>query len=583
MSNLSVVKKLIGSFTILIFLMLSFGSYSLFTMNSMNKHTEQIANGWTASIIAIGNLEGELNSLRRRLFSHMLNPIPAKKAEFGKQIQDMYVKIESCFKTYRTIAEKITYKTEAEKQANLKLIDDAYKDWQAFLPYSNKLMEYSTNAIRDEKVEISKKALELNDKEARVTFLDLSSKITKLGELNEKNVQEEFKNSYNEFIDTKNIVSIAIAIIVILATWISYTMVKSFKRSIKDLTRVSSALGAGELNVVANIYSNDELGELASDYNKTIANIKEVIRRIQSMSEQLTTASADFTKNAEQTADVTQTIAQNISQVSAAADLQTITVEESHSTVDKMTMQISQATATADIVSRTAETSVKQAEEGTIVVEQAVKQMAIIETSVSDTVKAISSLGARSQEIGQIVETISEIAAQTNLLALNAAIEAARAGEHGRGFAVVSEEVRKLAEQSQVAAEKITILITNIQKETKLAISAMNTGAHEVKSGSEVVGQGGQAFRTLSESSLESAKQMQEMAKEMKTLQVQTEHIVKSISQIKSSSQTITRETQIVAAASEEQSATMEEIAASSRNLAKMAKDMKDVLAIFKI
>jgi len=122
---------------------------------------------------------------------------------------------------------------------------------------------------------------------------------------------------------------------------------------------------------------------------------------------------------------------------------------------------------------------VDRANDGGQTIELAIAQMGKIETTVNSSAQVVSKLGERSKEIGQIVATISGIAGQTNLLALNAAIEAARAGEQARGFTVVAEEVRKLAEQSQEATKKIAVLIGEIQGDTDNAVVAMNNGTRE--------------------------------------------------------------------------------------------------------
>lgn len=171
-----------------------------------------------------------------------------------------------------------------------------------------------------------------------------------------------------------------------------------------------------------------------------------------------------------------------------------------------------------------------------------------IESTVDHSAQVVANSGEKSQEIGQIVDTISAIADQTNLLALNPAIEAARAGEQGRGFAVVAEEVRHLAEQSQEAAKQIAELIRGIQTDTTKAVETMGKGTQEVKTGSQIVDEAGRSFKS----------------------------IVELIGQV-------SQQVQAISTATEEQAASMEEIAASSETLARMAEKLQAEVSKFKI
>lgn len=188
-----------------------------------------------------------------------------------------------------------------------------------------------------------------------------------------------------------------------------------------------------------------------------------------------------------------------------------------------------------------------------------------------------------SSMFGVLVETISAIAGQTNLLALNAAIEAARAGEQGRGFAVVADEVRKLAEQSNEAAKKIAEMIGKIQSDTGEVIIVMNRGANEVVLGNEVVRSAGDAF-----SKIES--QIHQMIVEMKNISLaiqgtanDSNHVVTAVQDIDKVSKNTVYQTQTVSAATEEQSASMHEIASSSRNLVEMAGYLQEMVDKFKV
>ena len=206
---------------------------------------------------------------------------------------------------------------------------------------------------------------------------------------------------------------------------------------------------------------------------------------------------------------------------------------------------------------------------------------AIADTAVSSS-EVVAKLGERSKEIGNIVEVISGISGQTNLLALNAAIEAARAGEHGHGFAVVAEEVRKLAEESQNASKQIGDLIRAIQEETEEAVTAMETGRTEAEKGRENVAATGEGFSEI----LSMIRRIQENAGAFKAtmddLGQRAAKIDTATGEIHDAASKVASESQTVSAATEEQAAGMEEIAASSRGLSDMAHELNTAAAKFK-
>jgi methyl-accepting chemotaxis protein len=216
-------------------------------------------------------------------------------------------------------------------------------------------------------------------------------------------------------------------------------------------------------------------------------------------------------------------------------------------------------------------------------VERAVSQMGKIENTVNSSATVVAKLGERSKEIGQIVDAISGIAGQTNLLALNAAIEAARAGEQGRGFAVVAEEVRKLAEQSEEAAKKISGLIGEIQADTDKAVVAMSAGTREVKTGAEVVNAAGVAFTEIAGLVTQVSDQVKEISAAIQQMATGSQQIVSSVKKIDELSKASAGESQSVSAATEEQLASMEEIAGASEALAKLAQDLQEAVAKFRV
>ena len=209
--------------------------------------------------------------------------------------------------------------------------------------------------------------------------------------------------------------------------------------------------------------------------------------------------------------------------------------------------------------------------------------MSAVAESVETSAQVIKKLSERSTQIGEISSTIATIAEQTNLLALNAAIEAARAGEHGRGFAVVSDEVRKLAEGSNLAASKIAELISTIQDEMQEALEQMERGNQEVESGKIVVAAAGDSFKNINDAITQLTAHAEEILTNAQDASTRVDKLVETMDELNRSSKDVSAETESVSAATEEQSASIDEVAGASQKLSELAEALTDSTAKFKI
>jgi methyl-accepting chemotaxis protein len=223
------------------------------------------------------------------------------------------------------------------------------------------------------------------------------------------------------------------------------------------------------------------------------------------------------------------------------------------------------------------------ADHGAELMNNAMDKMGGIEQSVSNSAQVVRKLGENSKQIGQIVESISAIADQTNLLALNAAIEAARAGEAGRGFSVVAEEVRKLAEQSQQSAEEIKNRIAVIQGDTEEAVIAMEAGTNEVALGTQAIREVGEQFQDITTRVASIKSEMEEINGAVQTVSKGMQGIVEAMDTIDEVSRATSEETQTISAAAQEQSASSEEIASASHSLADLATELQAATGKFKV
>lgn len=306
-----------------------------------------------------------------------------------------------------------------------------------------------------------------------------------------------------------------------------------------------------------------------------------------------------------------QTIVDNIQQINRGALEQASAAESAVEASVKIADAVGQTSQAIDRVTRTADNSVKVAREGAASVQQALDQMISIQQAVETSAGSIRLMDTYSQQIGEIVETIRDIADQTNLLALNAAIEAARAGEQGRGFAVVAGEVRKLAEKSGEATHEISTIVQNTQKNIAETVKSMQTAIERVSEGSTLAANSGRALELLvqsaaemQEQSVDASKANSAMVDVMEMLNSSIERVSAVIEENTASSQEISQNAddtlrimENVAAFSQENAASSEEIAASTmevnekvqqiadsvEKLEMMAREMKASTASFKL
>ncbi len=394
--------------------------------------------------------------------------------------------------------------------------------------------------------------------------------------------------STSSVIDERNRLGLMVALIalatIVLGAFCAMLLARHIVRPIHEVLGHVQEVSAGNLAVKAiNVTSGDEIGELSGAINTMTENLRRLIRQVEDAGEQIGSSSEELTAGAEQAAEVANQIAASIATVVADSEHQVEAIADADSIVVQLSAGIQQVSANAGAVSGQAAQSVDAAQEGRKAVDQAIQQMRTLEQTVVESAQVVSRLGERSHEIGQIVAAITSIAEQTNLLALNAAIEAARAGEQGRGFAVVADEVRKLAEQSGEAAKQIAQLIAEIQGETDHAVQAMNVGAQEVKYGTAAVDSAGKSFADIFAAIQEISEQMRDISTVMEEMAKGSEQIVSSMQDIDKMSKESASQAQSVAAATQEQSATTQEIASASEAMAKLAEELSHSVHMFRV
>ena len=374
-----------------------------------------------------------------------------------------------------------------------------------------------------------------------------------------------------------------VLLFLVIGSIIVFWVVSSITKPLNLLVAASNQISNGDLTVVVPINSRDEFGQLSLSFNKMSDFLRKFLQQMGRTGEQLSAAGEQLSASAQESSEAANQVAHSITDVAHSVELQRNEISKTSSTINAMSTNVHQVAASTNQVVEQSSQAAERAVNGSKSIDKAINQMFKIEETVNASAQVVAKLGDRSKEIGQIVDTISGIAGQTNLLALNAAIEAARAGEQGRGFAVVADEVRKLAEQSQQAAMQIATLITEIQKDTDKAVLTMNDGTREVKTGADVVGVAGQAFNEIVTLVTKVYERVNEFAASTEEMAKGNQHIVTAMDKIDDMSKSVSAEAVNVSAATEEQSASMEEIASASHSLLKVAQELQDEVNRFKV
>ncbi|GAA4702607.1 methyl-accepting chemotaxis protein [Brevibacillus fulvus] len=381
------------------------------------------------------------------------------------------------------------------------------------------------------------------------------------------------------FLSTVWVVVISLAV----AATAIFLVLRSILIPLRTLMVSTGKISEGDLREQINFSQNDEIGDLAGNFQRMIEKLRSMILHVRGNSEEVASSAEELFASAEQTGKATEAIVGTIQQIAAGTDQQARSIRSASSLVDAVVNRIGQIGANADLVAATSREASQKATQGNDSIQSVVAQMNRIKTTVEASAHAVKSLGDHSQQIGNIIQVITGIAEQTNLLALNAAIEAARAGEHGKGFAVVADEVRKLAEQSSQSAQQIAHLIAVIQADTSEAVVSMRSTTDEVSTGMELVTDAGALFAHIQQSVDDVGGKVNDVSDAVTEVTDGAEQLLQIMQQLSSIADEISQGMQNMSASTEEQLASMEEVSASSQALAKMAEDLQRMLSKFRL
>jgi len=565
--KMTIRRKLLGSFLIVVLLLVFMGGYAVMKLDAMGAKSREIDEVWLPSVAYLGNINTAISDVDRLLARLVLEPDAEKIAEIEQRVHEATARVEKTRALYEPLITR-----DEERAAYERLV----MEWDSYLTQLSVVIQ----AGKANEFELGNRLL----RDVAGNFARADEQIEQLMELNVRGANDISQQVVETNENARQMLLLVSIVAVLVGVIIAFLTGTSLSKAILRVCQQIKQVAGGDLTAEPiDLKRKDELGELATDANRMIHSLRQLMGQVMLNAEQVAATSEELTASAEQTSRATEQIAESVGDVAAGADKQLLTTDTSYRQVSGIAGHLAGITGRVQLVSRTSQETSDRANGGQVVIGQTMEQMDVIHGQVRQSADVINELGMKSKEIGEIITMITTIANQTNLLALNAAIEAARAGEHGRGFSVVADEVRKLAEQSGQAADQISKLVSEMQGDTDRAIHVMHAGTAAVDQGLTLMRQAGDSFADIVLAVDQVTSQVQEVSAAIEEINGSSRQVVEGIEAISVVSRQSSAMTQDMAASVEETNASMEEIAAAAETLASMAEELQQSVSAFKI
>ena len=374
-----------------------------------------------------------------------------------------------------------------------------------------------------------------------------------------------------------------LVIIGVLLYLFSFFLNRYILEPIYIINQLAEEIADNNLSGRAEFATRDEFFILGNTMNEMMKNMRNILQENLDAAEKVAQASQDMSAMVEEANLSTQEISSTIDSIAKGTEEQSLHLKQSAMAAQQMAATAEEVAAEAQKAAASSAKAADSSKTGGEIIQSVRSKIIQVKETVDSSAAVVMKLGTRSQEIGKIIDVIRGISRQTNLLALNAAIEAARAGEHGRGFSVVADEVRALAEQTTQSTIQITQMISEIQKETKTAVEAMESGTRAVEEGAGLAIQANEAFEAILSSINQTVQTIQEIAAASQEQAASSQEMSSTMEGVEQIASRNALGSQQVASAAEQQRQTMENLAKSAMELVDMADHLTALVGRFKV
>jgi methyl-accepting chemotaxis protein len=537
--NLSIRTRLLAGFGIVMFLSALLAVIALFSIRTINGDIDRIVNDRWPKTVQANNIIDNINVIARALRNAII-------LEDDQLVQQELDRIPEAIRIVTDNIDKLEKTVSSDK--GKQLLNELKGKRVAYRDDLTKAMQLIKEG---KKKEAGLYLVHTLRKTQSAYFVATAELIKYQSQL----MDESGKDAASKARQAQKLILALILLAMVFSVGVSLFVVRSISGALSEGVDVANRLATGDLTASVTIRSTDEIGTLMTAMDNMVKSLRLLIGKIKYAADNMASGSEQLSASAEEISRGMNEQTSRSTQIATAAEQMSQTVVD----VAKNTSNIAQISTQA----------FDHAKDGEGVVKRSVDEVQAIASTVAESSQVMKRLGESSGQIGDIVGVINDIADQTNLLALNAAIEAARAGEQGRGFAVVADEVRKLAERTTQATSQINSRISSIQSEVAHAGVAMNNATLRVESGVEFSRKTGDSLSNIVSS--------------VNTLQSMVQQIASATEEMSSVSETISSDIHGIAAGSKEISAGSGQIAQASSDLARLATELQSVVRQFKV